>query len=352
MAINKQDKTLPIYSVTRSLDVKYIFKDDYIENAKITLRGARNHAQLYAAYTSLLDKRTDLKYKLDISDINFAMAKMTLLYTDTNSEEGALGDDIEKASFDVHVPQTDRILSCSDLYAQTFRQQGVAKNKSLRCTEFNQALSGRINAFGGISNNYSIPSNTCISSEALNQKIQLPMFHETFHHSEQAMMHYFSSSEGLKFLVHFARQQGAQYVYGLVCDVYSSRVLCSNCNVSFLGLQNSYDSGFLADFNYSLTRKNIEPRANGNTLFSTRASVSHPCKNQTMAVFNLPNDDKKAHLYNPDRQNCIFQAKNSSLGTAKLIKENNYSLSDFNGSFFVSKTFSKAKLESAISLTI
>lgn len=344
---------LPIYKATRTLDVNYKFDYCIAEDAEVTVPAAMTHAILYAGCKGIVEKRRDKKYKTKISDVNLATAAVTLLYTDTSPEEGYLGEDVEQSTFALNVSnKSERVLSSIDFYEYPIKQEGVPNNKATRDLEFNQLLSDRVGSFSDIVSNYDVLKQPLPDQEELVEVIKGPMFHETFHHSEQAIMHYISSRVGINQLVHTAEKLNASYCYGAVLDIYSDLTLCCNCNMCLLGMQNSHSQGFLYDFGNALENARIQPRVGDNLMLSTRVSASSASKGNTLAPLRLPTDDHDIHDYDPDSTNQVLQAENRALGTEKIIRDSGYSLGSYQGAFFASKTFSKIKLEKVIKVQL
>ena len=156
-------------------------------------------------------------------------------------------------------------------------------------------------------------------------------------------MHYISSPAGIENIVSFARLSNAQYVYGLIVDIYTERMLCNNCNAGLIGMQHSPEKGFIFDINTALKKNRIAVRENGNTMFSVRVSYTYVCKGGS-ELSSLLDDRAQTHTYNPDETNILFQAKNNLLDPSE-----NYHASEYRGSFFTSSSFSSSKLEKAIS---
>jgi len=346
---------MPLYQATQSLDVIYKFNYDKYENATIGVKGANIHARLYAGKLGLLEKRREAKYKANISKCNFATASVTYLYTDTNTEEGYLGEDInvDKKYFFLKTPYPDRIISTGKFYNTdtSYRIKGVPGNKSIRCDDFNDLLAQKIGAFESISVDYDYPKKCITNRKALAKKINDANFHEAFHHSEQAIMHYMSSIEGIAFMVKQAIKIKAAYLYGVILDLYTERTLCANCNAGLLGMQNSYSEGFLKDFSRALTKNNIQPRTNNNLMLNTRVSTSKARNKGTLDDLKLANDSNTIHHYDPDIENKIFQCANKTLGTKKIINNRGYDFSSYTGDFFSSKNFKKTRLEKKIALS-
>jgi hypothetical protein len=346
------EKSMPIYTATKSLDVRYTFKYCIAEDTTAVVPGANTHAILYAGCQDLLAQR---KEKTSIDSINFATAAVTLLYTDTSTEEGYLGEEVEQATFPLAISgHRDRILSSINFYTaeHNYKEEKIAANKAGRNNYFNDFLTQRIKAFSTIADQYDLPQGTIASTKDLTARIASPMFHETYHHSEQGMMHALSTPAVLQSLAQTAVTLKAGYLYGMVLDIYTQRTLCCNCNACLLGLQNSHEQGFLADFSAHLEQNRVQPRVNGHLMLSTRVSASKAAsRGANLDPLRLPNDAKTVHEYDADIDNEVLQAENKALGTQAIINKENYSLDSYRGTFFVSKQFANARLQSNIKLS-
>jgi len=88
---------------TKSLDVKYHFENCIFENVDVTVEANDIHSRLYAASKGLSNFIENTDYvestKKTAKDTNFATGAITFLYTDTTTEEGDLGEDIQKSTF-------------------------------------------------------------------------------------------------------------------------------------------------------------------------------------------------------------------------------------------------------------
>lgn len=349
------NQKIPLYTPTKSLDVAYHFVHNEKENASATVFANDIHAVLNTACNDFLQVRSE-QYKSSVGNINFATAAVTFLYTDTSTEEGYLGEDIHQKIFALNISDKNaRIHSSIDFYTQGYHQSNVDQKKDSRCSVFNHYLSKRVEAFSLISANYHIPqkSKPAINSNDLNKIIAGQMFHETFHHTEQSMMHYLNSPSGIKSLVKSALSLNASYVYGIVLDLYSQRMVCGNCNIGFLGMQNSYsNNGFVYDFNQALIAKGIEHRINGKTMVNTRVSVSKSCKGGTLDPLKLPLDSGVVHTYDANQDNKVYQALGTNLNLSKIKHEKKLSIKSYTGGFFTSSKLSKEKLEKAIALKV
>lgn len=342
---------MPLYTATKSLNVTYAF--DYgLEGTRVNVTGAATHAILHNAYNRLIHTMSDLGYTTDkTKGVNFGTAAVTVLYTDTTTDEGYLAQDIEQQTFHLNVPnQSERVVCSGDIYESktTYYQPNIDYRKNRRDYSFNGFLSQRVHAFSAIALEYDLsktPKSVFTPAE-LDAKIADPMFPEIFHHTEQAMMHLLSSTSGMQVLITTLQQCNAQYLYGIVLDIYTHRPLCCNCNACLLGMQNSHEQGFLSDLSRSLIAGRIEPRRH--LMLSTRVSATKDAH----IISEIAKDTKDTwHHYNSDDKPKIFQAENRSLGTEKLTNDNKYTLSTYKGTFFSSRKIqNKVKLEKRLAI--
>lgn len=269
------------------------------------------------------------------------------MFTDTTPDEGYLGEDVEQRSVHLHVPgKRDRVIACSDLYSeQKYYQRGVTK--SARDALFNQRLFARVNAFSEIAQKYDLPDNVNADQAALTKVIEGEMFHETYHHTEQAEMDVLSNPEGIALLVQLARSVNAAYMYGMILDIYTQRMLCNNCNACLLGLQHTHEEGFLNDLSVALKEQRIQPRNGGDLMLSTRVSASQAGKGSRMHSLTDADDKGVVHLYDADDTPRVFQARNRALGTERILNQE-HPTPDRWGSLFASQTFPKEKFEKTL----
>jgi hypothetical protein len=357
---NTVNTTIPPYVPTQSLNMRYTFKYEtpegkIIEDAVADVPVGDNHLILQSGCENVLSLRKKM-YKSKVDDANFANAIITFLYTDTLSEEGYLSEEIEKKSFILKTHHQNYILSCLDMYEEIEKQPNVAACAAARNREFNTFLTDRVASFASIADDYAFPFNKTIYTVAqLEDQIKGGIFHQTFHHSEQGIMHYLSSPLGQKYLTKTAISCGAAYMYGCVLDIYSQRTLCCNCNACLLGMQNSHTRGFLADFSKTLQAHNIETRENGQLMLNARVSASKAHKGTRMEPFHLAYDFNVVHEYNPDVTNKIYQARVDDVSSSEIIdtgqcliyvNKNDYSSYTYGGTLFASNTSAaKDKLE-------
>ncbi len=341
--MKKKDKML-LYSATKSLDVRYVFGGAK-ESAEIVISGAKSHAVLHTAYENFLSIREQQGYKVINKSTNFATARMTVLFTDTDTDEGYLGDEIMTRSFDIHVKHDskDRILSCLDLYdgKHNYDVKALPVTKRSRNSVFNERIEQNVVNFSHISKYYDFTPATITAAADLKSAVSGPMFHEKFHHTEQGIMYYLCGP-GLSYIAGLASAK-AGYFYGVVLDLYTSRMMCCNCNACLLGMQHSQAKGFLTNLKQVLAEEKVQTREN--LMLSIRVSASQAPKGVNLEALKLPDDKGVVHEYNPDKITKIFQAENKSLGTKKITKEKQLSLANYQGTIFTSKTFSKKKLE-------
>lgn len=351
-----KDQLMPLYTATKSLNVTYAFNYG-LEGATVNVEGANTHSVLYAGCRDMIAFRSGMTfgtgrhvYPRDIDDVNIGTAAITLLYTDTTTEEGYLGQDVEQRTFYLSaLPLPQRIVCSADFYTPGTRYSVSTTKAPGRDSGFNSLLTQRVNAFSAIAGRYDLVMRPkpVSSLPELNGEITGEMFHDHFHHSEQAMMHYLSSVVGIQSLVSTLQQCNAQYLYGIVLDIYTQRVLCCNCNACLLGMQNTDTQGFLYDLSQLSKEGRIESRPK--LMLSTRVSASQ----KAGYISQVATDNKDSwHQYNPDAENKVFQAENRSLGTEKIINDSKFSLNTYKGCFFTSKETKSALLEERIRITV
>lgn len=331
-----------LYVATNSLNVNYQFNAEH-EDASILVTSVDHHL-LYSAYAGLLNKT-----KLEKG--NIATAKLSLLYTDTDPEEG-LGSEVERVSFDISARTNKRILSPRYFYTDPYDQDNVNPNKSARCHTFNDSLINRVKQFRPYADSYSIPAGGIYTVKKVRHNIQMPMFHETYHHSEQAIMHYLCSENGIKSLVNLACSNNAKYIYGLILDIYTERMLCVNCNIGLLGLQLSDSSGYLHELNKAFEKKRITPRAEGQTMLSTRVSTSRDSKSNRIESLEIKEKNNIVHEYDTDKRCCIFQANKANMTQPKNSYNDMNSLKAYKGAFFTSRVIKNKTLENELKISL
>jgi hypothetical protein len=353
-------KPIPLYVATKSLKVHYSFVSGEYENATWeSPEAVDTHAKLKAGVQGLLDTREGLVHKTgrkiynkEFKAGNVATASVTLLYTDTDAEEGYLGADVEHITYDIpSLVSNKRIVSVLDYYDAPYKQKGVVANKAGRSKLFMERLANRIDSFGRINLNYDL--NLCVPTvAALKEEVAGTQFHEHFHHSEQAFATLLSSSLGVEFLAASARSNKAAYVYGMVLDLYTQRLVCRNCNVSLLGMQNSDSKGgFLHDFRIELSKPKNRIKVSECLMLHTRVTADSTGTGTSMDAINKLVDDKEVvHKYNPSKDCYLLQTSAKSIGVAKKIKDNNYGINSYNGAFFTAINLAKTNkhLENSI----
>jgi hypothetical protein len=359
MPSNKKTiNSIPLYVPTQSLKFNYVFNKGKGENATWkSLEAADTHAKLKAGVKGLLDTRKNLvckngnkMYKQDFNAGNIATAAITLLYTDTYTEEGYLGEDVEQKSFDIpSLKSGARIVSVLDYYGETYKQDGVDDRQSIRSESFLERLTNRIDSFGRIDLNYDL--NLCVPTvEALGNEIAGTQFHKQFHHSEQALATSISSPLGIKFLANSARSVRAAYVYGMVLDLYTEILVCRNCNITLLGMQNSgRTGGFLCDLGGELAKPDSRIEVSDHLMLHTRVTADRAGTGTNMDAIKLMNDKEVVHSYNPAHAPSLFQADSKNIGVRKIITDNNYGINSYAGAFFTATNLTNNKnLEASI----
>lgn len=343
-------RTLPLYQATQSLETLYKFKDGNHEDATVTLPAASIHSMLYGGCESLFQHRQDLRYTKDMSDVNLATAALTLLYTDTSTEEGYLGEDIETITFALKADKTKNILSVTEMYDGSYSQlndvrgRKIPKNKQIRNQAFNHMLDNNIQGFSQFADKYHI-RNLVASRESLQENILNSNFHEKFHHSEEGMLFGFSSEPVIEEIVAIARKERAGYFYGLVLDVYSQRTLCGNCNLGLIGITNTHESGFLFDLSAQLEKKQIEPKLDKKLLLDVRVTASSAHRSTKLEPYKLCKDQGVVHVVD----NQLHEARPILQALNPEIREENVAPPHYHGNFFSSRSFSKKRLEETLS---
>lgn len=348
--------TLPktsLYKPVSHLDTEYTFKFEDIEDASIPLEGLENHAVLYAA-ESEYRQIYNAQYSTSISKVNIATGRLTVLYSDTSLEEGYIGEDIYHSSFDLSVPANyDYTHTTKEFYRGTnvFMVENLSSNKALRSTEFNTNLQLRINAYLNLRLNFdtSTALTTITTTAALNQIILKGNFHETFHHSEQAMMALMDQDAWQKALIKQIQNLGdAVYIYGFVHDIFTTRCLCENCNIGLIGQANSRGQGFLGVLTGKLENAGFETRQNG-LMLSTRVSCNEAAKGSSVARMQLANDVVAYHQIDPDRHgHIVMQALSSKLGVKQEVTAKKYTMNEYSGDFFTSREIRHSRTQGEI----
>ncbi|NBX84476.1 MAG: hypothetical protein EBQ95_02575 [Gammaproteobacteria bacterium] len=341
-----------LFTPTKNLDVEYFFlnSEDDSSTSSVTLEGNELHKDLTMGCSQALQLRKDLRtktgkpvYKTDLKDINFATMGMTLLYSDTDTSEGYLGDDVLSHYLPVQSPtNAQRVVSTMDFYSDSYLQAGVTDNKAKRCHLYNQSLKNRVSAFSSMSNQYHLGS--AISDVTKVQEvIESSMFHETYHHTEQAGMFYIESDVYINLLLSELEKIDAALFYGFVLDIHTQRTMCANCNLSLLGMQETASAGFLNKVGHALKKRNIELNDMGIS-FSARVSGETIYGGAPKDAFKLPDDESIPHNLYPQIETEVFQKLIPfSIPSGAQAKKSIYK-----GALFASTHSTKSKWEEAI----
>jgi hypothetical protein len=341
-----------LFTPTKNLDVEYHFlhSEDDPSISSVTLEGNELHQDLTMGCSQALQLRADLKtksgkfaYKTELKDINFATMGITLLYSDTDTSEGYLGDDVLSHYLPVQSPtNSQRIVSTMDFYSDNYLQPDISENKAKRCYLYNQSLKNRVGAFSKISNEYHLGS--AISDVTKVQEvIESSMFHETYHHTEQAGMFYIESDVYINLLLRELEKIDAALFYGFVLDIHTQRTMCSNCNLSLLGMQETASAGFLHKFSHAMKKTDIELNEIGIS-FSARVSGETIYGGATKDAFKLLNDEPNPHMLFPQLDTEVFQ----KIIPYTLPNEAQAKKSIYKGALFASTNSTKSKWEEAI----
>jgi len=347
---------LPIFTATKSLKSTYLFADKDEEKISATVSGSALHAMLHAKVnwmfdvrTSLLDKENLPVYKTSLASLNFATAALTFLYSDTPKEEGYFGDTASQQTFYIKAPGL-AIVSSYDFYTDQYkyRQNGVENCRNARDHSFNLMLEERMNAFFGVAHRYFLPDGSVTTPKNLEESISGKIFHETFHHSEQAIMHYLNDLDTLLAFteaLHKAAPEATQ-LHGVVLDVFTQRMLCHNCNYSLIGMQHSHEKGFL---NALGTTANIFGIDSSHLMMGVRVSAERAASHSPpIDILDEPTDTGQVHLVGEKTVPSILQAGIKSLGTKELMEGRQSDITSCHATLFSSSDFSRKMLENQL----
>lgn len=218
--------TLPLYKATKSLDVNYTFNDGP-EDASILLEGAPTHSMLSHAYTDLLAERQRLNYTASIDTVNIATAAITVLFTDTTTEEGYLGEDVSWLRMPLEARKAKPVLTVTDLYPDSYNLtrditgKKIPKNKGRRSHDFNTMLYNHVEGFAAIAPSF-YTKHVITTPQQIEAKIANSNFHEAFHHSEQGIMFSMSATHTIKSIGLLLRNVGRSLIYAIFKrEIYS-----------------------------------------------------------------------------------------------------------------------------------
>ncbi len=348
---------LPLSRPTASLNVgaSIAFSDEDIVRTYVPSKHI--HAQLYAAEQGYREKYSQLYQSSSatttLNAANIVTAGLSVLYSDASLDEGYIGN-LDVAHMPVRVPITTpqytfNVASFFD-DDRSYEAQGVACNKWLRNYDFNDHLQRRIKDFRQYKERFLFSTTTLTSVKGFGLEVVKGNFHETFHHSEQAVMEFFSTEEGKKFIVSRLQELHARSVGWMILDLYSTRYLCENCNVHLIGFQNSHTKGALYDITQHLHGKGVSidtPRKG--LLWSTRVSASDAGKGTSSSSYKKAADEDHTHEISHDDRHIVLQANSDRLGLPAKVRQKGYSLDTFSGDFFTSRVLSdKKSMEKAL----
>lgn len=355
----KQEKApalLPLAYSTSSLNAKYSIAFDEEDIVETYVPSKNIHAQLYAAEQGYRDKYGKLyaskSGKATLSAANIVTAELGFLYSDASLDEGYIGN-LDFAHTPVRVPITapQYTFNVTNFFDDTksYEAAGVASNKGMRNSDFNAHLQRRIKEFGKYKI-FDLSATTALTSaRGFELQVQKDNFHETFHHSEQAVMEFFSGEEGKKFVVQRLQKLGAETVGGIILDMHSTRYLCGNCNVNVVGFQNTQKKGALYDITQQLHGKGVRiDTPEEGLLWSTRVSATETGRGTHSAPARKTTDDGHTHKLSYENRHLVLQGDSGKLGLAARADKKGYSLDTFSGDFFTSRELGKVKMESAL----
>lgn len=338
----------PLCLATSSLDAKYTINFGGEDIVSVLSPAAETHAQLYAAetgyrkkYITLYDSRTG-RARLD--GANIVTAKLSFLYSDAPREEGYIGDlDIKSVSLRVPITEPQYTFNVVDFFDDRTFYTTCTQNKAKRNTTFNERLQQRINLFGGY--DFFVKSTSALTStRGFGLVVQKPMFHETFHHSEQAVMEFLSNREGSDFIRDSLDKLGAATVGGIILDMYSTRYLCENCNVNLIGFQSTHERGAIYDITRKLHDSDVYTPEEG-LLWSTRVSAGASGRGTALSPARETVDADVEHSIDKHHRYLVLQGDTAKLGLQKTAEDNGYSLDTFSGDFFTSREIAKKNME-------
>lgn len=347
---HKDKPKLPFSIATASLEAKFNFNLNNDDEIVQIYAPARNiHAQLYSAeqgyrveYGKLYNGKSG-KERLDSA--NIVTAELGLIYADTTREEGYISELKFAHTSVIARGLKSYSLQVPDFFDSSYAVTTTSPNKALRSENFNAHLEQRIKLFEA----YDIfaKSTTALTpSKDMWLAVNKGNFHETYHHSEQAVMELFTSGAGQKFIAEEVQKVGAKTVVGIILDMYSTRYVCQNCNVSLLGFQASQEEGAIADLTKTLesNKYRINVPKDG-LLWTTRVSADlgkSPSENRRFAAVK---DKETVHQIAQTDRHKILQSNVAILNLSPVVKEKDYSLDSFGGDFFTSRALSQKKME-------
>lgn len=189
---------LKLFDARRSLAANVVaeFGEDRVQTH---VRGKYIHAKLYGAHQDYVLEHKQAHESASahkrIDSTNIGTASMTFLYSDVSPEEGNLGDELAQETIDLFNPDiaSKRTINVWDTFdADSTYEENVrtktglqaCKSKRIRNRDFTRDIQTRIdNADPSL-----IIEKAYHAVSRAQAFAQNPMYAETFHHTEQAIM--------------------------------------------------------------------------------------------------------------------------------------------------------------------
>lgn len=333
---------------TESLTVSYQGKH-YSNPVTTEVPGDDIHQTLFAARHGLQTAlETAAKTtKETLKSANIVTASLGVLYTDIGQDEGEI-ESFEFAHKGIYTPaKIDKPLLLNAGYffkeADNYAAADVPKNKSLRNTDFNAHLKSHIARYNEIKQPQVKAVLNAGNIRDIDAQAASSQMHEVFHHSEQALMYYLSSKEGLKFCQDFIKRLKPTFVSGIVLDLYSDRCLCVNCATGMIGFQHTQCSGFAKNLADALEKKKIDTYRKGlsiHTRVSARSKVEvtiEESEDEVTAPPTIKRTDK----------HVVLEAQRKTYTPAMMAQ----GLQNFTGEYFSSRALKGNKAQQSLLYT-
>lgn len=294
------------------------------EKTNTTVKADYIHQGLFAArqgFDAQITQQPNICAKTNkdiITSANLLTIGLGILYSDTPESEGSLDTLLFKST---PIPEPI-ILETPVLWnAQAFFKKDtnlhhpkIAKNKSLRNTEFQTMLTTHVKL-------YDIHATQPLYQEHHDPVIyyENPQYHERFHHSEQSLLAYlYRKDQGQLFIKKLLKTLKPTYVSGIILDLYSDRKVCPNCAVGLSGCQCSHDqNGFLFEIEDMLKTLHIEHPIK--PFLSTR--ISSESTSQTTIIMDPPKNPSFLKI-NPEKNPSFVFEKLNQTYQQKILEEN------------------------------
>ncbi len=329
---------------TNSLTVSYQGKH-YSNLVTTEVPGEDIHQNLFAARYGLKTgfagaaKTT----KETLKKANIVTASLGILYTEIDQEEGEI-ESFEFAHKGIYTPaKIDKpvLLNASYFFkeAENYAAEGVPKNKSLRNTDFNMHLKNNIARYNEIKQPHIKTHLNTKNIRNIDTHAETSQMHEAFHHSEQALMYYLSSEDGIQFCKKFITSLKPAFVSGVVLDLYSDRCLCANCATGMIGFQHTQCEGFAKKLASALEEKNIDTYRKG---LSVHTRISANSKVEATQAPETPNTPSP--IIKRTDKHVLLEMQNNIYTPAMMAQ----GLENFKGEYFSSRALSGNKTQRAL----